>query len=148
MEPRNRTEAVPRTSAGVVGRAHLLLARERKRRRAQLLFVEDQLVANRRRHPAGDRTARRRSEERAVLLGMRERHREALAEIDAALRRLRDGTYGVCERCAKLIEHEHLDAMPTARNCLVCHQREPDSGVAASRWVVGDVVVPPQWTPR
>src|SRR5215212_2998351 len=36
----------------------------------------------------------------------------ALSEIDAALQRLEDGSYGVCERCAEPIPWERLEVLP------------------------------------
>jgi RNA polymerase-binding protein DksA len=41
-----------------------------------------------------------------------------LNEIDAALGRLDDGTYGKCEDCGKPIGEERLEARPTARYCI------------------------------
>jgi RNA polymerase-binding transcription factor DksA len=45
---------------------------------------------------------------------------ESLSDVDEALRRMLDGTYGVCERCGKPISEARLEAMPTARRCLDC----------------------------
>jgi len=45
--------------------------------------------------------------------------REALDEVDAALARLADGTYGNCEVCGKPIGTARLEAMPAARLCIV-----------------------------
>jgi DnaK suppressor protein len=39
----------------------------------------------------------------------------SIEEIDEALGRIEDGTYGQCERCGKQIDEERLQAMPTAR---------------------------------
>ncbi|HEY6228684.1 MAG TPA: TraR/DksA C4-type zinc finger protein, partial [Verrucomicrobiae bacterium] len=39
----------------------------------------------------------------------------ALLEIDHAIRRIRDGTYGVCEATGKPIPPERLDAVPWTR---------------------------------
>ncbi len=41
-----------------------------------------------------------------------------LTDVERALRRLDDGTYGTCEACGKPIEDERLKAMPAARYCL------------------------------
>src|ERR1700693_6532041 len=41
--------------------------------------------------------------------------RETLDEVDAAIGRLRDGTYGVCEACGKPIGEARLEAIPMAR---------------------------------
>jgi len=45
--------------------------------------------------------------------------REALDEVDAAIQRLADGTYGNCEVCGKPIGVPRLEAMPAARLCIV-----------------------------
>lgn len=44
----------------------------------------------------------------------------ALAEIDAALERLADGSYGTCERCLESIPSERLEVLPAARLCTDC----------------------------
>ena len=41
-----------------------------------------------------------------------------LADIEHALRRLDDGTYGTCEACGKPVGDERLEAMPATRFCL------------------------------
>lgn len=46
--------------------------------------------------------------------------RRALAEIAHALRRMAQGTYGVCERCATAIRAERLEVLPQARLCAPC----------------------------
>jgi len=50
-----------------------------------------------------------------------------LNEIEEALRRLRDGHFGVCDRCAKAIGSKRLLALPYARLCLEC-QEAADEG--------------------
>ena len=45
---------------------------------------------------------------------------EHLAEIDAALERLADGTYGVCLVCGRPIPAERLEVRPTATTCVGC----------------------------
>ncbi|NKZ08440.1 TraR/DksA family transcriptional regulator [Actinomadura latina] len=46
-----------------------------------------------------------------------------LEEIDAALVRLRDGTYGSCEDCGKPVPAGRLEIIPYARRCVKCQQR-------------------------
>jgi RNA polymerase-binding protein DksA len=50
--------------------------------------------------------------------GLEEGAREMLVEIDAALQRIEDGTYGICEVCGKPIGAERLSAIPWARLCI------------------------------
>jgi DnaK suppressor protein len=49
------------------------------------------------------------------------RHR--LAEIESALTRLADGSYGLCESCGEQIPTARLEARPTARLCVSCAGR-------------------------
>ena len=49
------------------------------------------------------------------------RHLEALlAQIEAAIRRIEQGVYGVCARCGQAINPERLEALPYATTCLGC----------------------------
>ena len=41
-----------------------------------------------------------------------------LADVEHALRRLDDGTYGTCEACGKVIPDERLEVLPATRFCL------------------------------
>jgi RNA polymerase-binding transcription factor DksA len=50
--------------------------------------------------------------------GLEEGARDTLAEIDAALQRIEDGTYGICEGCSKPIGAERLTAIPWTRLCI------------------------------
>jgi RNA polymerase-binding transcription factor DksA len=49
--------------------------------------------------------------------------REALDEVEAALGRMTEGTYGNCERCGQPIAPARLEAMPAARLCISCASR-------------------------
>lgn len=46
--------------------------------------------------------------------------RKSLKDIEDALLRVRDGTYGTCERCQKPIDEARLEAVPHARMCISC----------------------------
>lgn len=50
--------------------------------------------------------------------------RTAVAEVDAALVRLDDGSYGMCGRCEAPIPPERLEIMPHARYCVACQQSD------------------------
>jgi RNA polymerase-binding transcription factor DksA len=43
---------------------------------------------------------------------------ENLAEVERALGKLDDGTYGICERCGQEIGEARLEAMPATRFCI------------------------------
>ena len=56
-------------------------------------------------------------------LARRERAQGRLMELEAALQRMEEGTYGVCEACGQAIETERLAALPIATLCIACaHQ--------------------------
>ena len=48
---------------------------------------------------------------------------EELRQIDRALVRLRNGTYGTCEMCAKKIPVARLNALPYAAYCILCRRK-------------------------
>jgi DnaK suppressor protein len=58
------------------------------------------------------------NKELALRLG--ERESQMIADIDQALLRIREGSYGVCARCGKLIDERRLEALPTARFDATC----------------------------
>jgi DnaK suppressor protein len=49
-----------------------------------------------------------------------ERASQVVADIDQALLRIDEGSYGVCARCGKDIPERRLDAVPTARYDAEC----------------------------
>ena len=55
---------------------------------------------------------------------LEENAEEILAAIDAALARMEDGTYGICQNCGKPISPERLEAIPWATRCIDCQRRE------------------------
>jgi DnaK suppressor protein len=61
--------------------------------------------------------------EKARVLSMAEGVLDSMREIDAALRRMNEGTYGACESCGQPIGDDRLDARPVARLCVTCKRR-------------------------
>lgn len=53
-------------------------------------------------------------------LALRDRAVQHLAQVDAAVARLDDGTYGRCIRCGRDIPPERLEALPWAAHCIEC----------------------------
>lgn len=49
-----------------------------------------------------------------------ENSEEVLSQIDLALKRIEDGTYGICAGCGREIGAERLDAYPWASLCIDC----------------------------
>jgi RNA polymerase-binding protein DksA len=48
----------------------------------------------------------------------------ALGEIDAALQRIENGTYGTCVNCGEPIAQERLEALPWATLCIDCKRKD------------------------
>jgi DnaK suppressor protein len=47
-----------------------------------------------------------------------------LADIDAALARIAQGTYGYCTSCNEMIDTDRLAILPTATLCLACEKKK------------------------
>jgi RNA polymerase-binding transcription factor DksA len=56
--------------------------------------------------------------ERERDLSVLEQIEGELADVEHALQRLDDGTYGTCEACGKVIPDERLEALPATRFCV------------------------------
>ena len=100
----------------------------------------------RRRVVRSELTAKLNAQENPALLGLRNRMEETddwavadletaldvaevsrdageLSEIEAALARLADGTFGTCVECAAPIPFARLHASPSAARCIACQER-------------------------
>ena len=53
-------------------------------------------------------------------IALRNNAQELLAQVDSALQRLDEGSYGSCARCGKAIATERLEALPYATYCITC----------------------------
>ncbi len=60
------------------------------------------------------------NQELALRLG--ERESKMVADIDQALLRIEEGSYGACARCGRAIPLARLEALPTARHCAPCQE--------------------------
>ena len=54
------------------------------------------------------------------ILGLMDSERKILMEIDIALNRIENGTYGICEMNGETIPKARLKAIPWARYCITC----------------------------
>jgi len=61
--------------------------------------------------------------DRAIELRTRDRERKLISKIDAALRRIDDGTYGFCEETGEPISIKRLEARPIATLSLEAQER-------------------------
>jgi len=68
---------------------------------------------------------------RSTALTLASRQSQLIEEIDEALGRIEDGTYGQCSRCGKPLDEERLKAMPTAKYDAECQAAiEAAQGIA------------------
>lgn len=70
---------------------------------------------------------------RQVTYALRLAARSALTAIDAALRRLDEGSYGTCERCAEPIPWGRLEVLPMTSLCTDCQFRAESEQSNGSR---------------
>ncbi|MFB4310177.1 TraR/DksA family transcriptional regulator [Actinomadura sp. GTD37] len=85
--------------------AHELLARERRTHIAEIGLLEEDSAPD------------------EAVMARRGALQTNLEEIDAALARLADGVYGLCEDCRKPVPEGRLEIIPYARRCVGCQQR-------------------------
>jgi len=121
-------------SAGLSPRTKDRLKQKLLDEKARLLHQADELVAEAeelaREREAGDTQFDEESgegdtiaveRERDLLLSAQARH--VVDEIDAAIARLKKGTYGVCSYAGRKIPLERLEAIPWADVCVDCKAR-------------------------
>ena len=62
--------------------------------------------------------------DRNFLLRVKDRERRLIVKVDEALKRVDDGTYGVCEQCGEDISEKRLEARPVTTFCIDCKTEE------------------------
>lgn len=61
--------------------------------------------------------------DREFSLGLASKDRKSLYELEDALKRIEDGTFGVCFDCSCLISRIRLKVVPQARLCIKCQEK-------------------------
>ena len=61
--------------------------------------------------------------EEEITLDLMENEGRVMVEIDDALKRIEQGTFGRCEICRREIPRERLEAVPYARYCIRCARK-------------------------
>jgi DnaK suppressor protein len=64
--------------------------------------------------------------DRNFLLRVKDRERKLISKIKEALKRIEDGTYGVCELCGEDISVKRLEARPVTTCCIECKKEEEE----------------------
>lgn len=75
--------------------------------------------------------------EREKDIALNEHLEQEMKEVDAALERLENGTYGICVACGQPIAFERLQAVPTAKYCV---RHQPNDQVSERRPVEEEVL--------
>ena len=61
--------------------------------------------------------------EQEFTLNLLQNQEQALTEIDEALERIKQGSFGLCEECQEPIPKARLQALPYARHCVACARK-------------------------
>jgi len=61
--------------------------------------------------------------DREFSLGLASNERKMLYELDDALKKIDEGTFGICEDCKRLVTKTRLKALPYARLCVKCQEK-------------------------
>jgi len=61
-------------------------------------------------------------------LALEKQIKEHLAEVEHALRKFEEGTYGLCDVCHQPIDPARLEALPEANLCLNCKSKQSRDG--------------------
>ncbi len=72
--------------------------------------------------------------DREINFILSDRERMKIKQIDDALARLDDGTYGECESCGLEIAEERLQALPFTRLCRDCQQEQEKEAKSQRRF--------------
>jgi DnaK suppressor protein len=80
-------------------------------------------VLSREEHPHDEGDLSQQSHEEWIFLNRNTLDIKLLREVQAALRRIEQGTYGVCYECEEPISAKRLDAVPWAKYCVSCQER-------------------------
>ena len=60
--------------------------------------------------------------ERELSMDLASSEQQVLYQIDDALKRMDEGTYGICQACSKPISLSRLKAVPYTSSCITCQR--------------------------
>jgi DnaK suppressor protein len=100
------------------------LAALRENLHEQRLFRQEQLrqLAGPTTSRAEDRLQRQTAAQMEVRIKLAASARMVLADVEAALTRMDEGTYGICHLCRRPVDRRRLMIVPQARYCARCQQ--------------------------
>lgn len=123
-------KAAPRRSARAAAvRLPTIGKRDASHFRKQLLSMREDLIKTVQQNQPADLTGAAQGDEadvaaqsieKEILFELSDNERNMLDQIEAALRKMEKGAYGLCESCRKSISLPRLKALPFARYCITC----------------------------
>ena len=95
-----------------------------RHRELQLSVAQAQKILHIAQHDPGKDEGDRASASvaREIDLEKKSRDRALLASVDAALKRINEGTFGHCLNCGQEINTKRLEALPWVRYCITCQE--------------------------
>lgn len=63
-----------------------------------------------------------------------QRNSNRMREVQGALRRIHEGTFGICAECGEAINPKRLAAIPWASYCIVCQEATDSERASPARW--------------
>ena len=113
-----------------------LLSAHKERVMGEMKHIEDSTLSASQREASGDLSgftyhmADMASDayDRDFSLNLATKEQRILYEIEEALRRLKEDTFGSCESCERPINKVRLRALPYARHCIKCQSKKEETG--------------------
>lgn len=99
-------------------KAQLLQMREDVLKESQRVYAESQSLGKDGVPDIGDMSSNSYNQE--VLMNLSETQRARVRDIDAALKRIDQGVYGLCMRCEEEISPRRMEVRPFSRYCVEC----------------------------
>ncbi len=89
------------------------------------VVAPEKSVHNIMRNETGFEAAAQEARQRSHRLGELDHTRSRLDQVEAALERLDDGSFGTCDACDEAIADDRLVSLPLVTRCLDCAEEEP-----------------------
>ncbi len=117
-------QATSRTKSGNLKHVRQTLEEKSNELRKQMGTLGASSVLHIEKDPYDSADWAEKSHEEWLFLQRNKIDMKLLREIDEALARLREGTYGTCEECGLPLAKKRLEAIPWAQCCVTCQERQ------------------------
>jgi DnaK suppressor protein len=119
----NATKAKTKTTTGELRQFRQMLEQKSEQLRAQIGHTGVNPALQIHADPYDTADFAEKSHEEWLFIQRNTFDTELLREIEGALGRLRDGSYGTCQDCGMPVSRKRLEAVPWARYCVSCQER-------------------------